>query len=332
LVVVAVGASGAGLSVEQPRHKETASKLVRASFMLNEPTAARGCRGCLGVISLDLRQGRSILDSMAIKTVLVLSLCAASTALAESPPDAPVATAGVHATVELGVATTFLARGVPQFANKNDFATQNAALIKVDNVGPGALTVGVFHEAALNNPERTTMIGGISPQFDPIASYGFPIGRVQASAGYFLHYWPAWSAEQHRDGMHEIQMTAAMDGLVVRPAIEVDLEFVRLHGFYANASLSKAWTTSTSLGDVTISPSIVVGVHRYAKPFQGNFDMPLALREVTGGVGVTWKFGPPFYATLRGSYSYTGIKNWWMEDGLAGRSTPQAIISLGVAN
>jgi hypothetical protein len=269
---------------------------------------------------------------MAIKTVLLVCACATSTALAEPTPEAPNVSTRVHATVELGVATTFIARGVPQFAKKNDFATQNAALIRVDDVGPGALTVGVFHQAALNNPERTTMIGGISPQFDPIASYGFPLGRVQASVGYFLHYWPAWSAEQHRDGMHELQLTAAIDDLPVRPAIEVDLEFVRLHGFYANASVSKSWTTSTSMGEITVSPSVVVGVHRYTKPFQGNFDLPLALREVTGGVGVTWKFGPPFYASFRASYSYTGIKNWWMEEGIAGRSTPQAVLALGVAN
>lgn len=247
---------------------------------------------------------------MITRLVLIAGVCAATNAAAESgDPEAAPEPSRIHSSIEVGVGTTFVARGVPQFADKNDLATMNGAVVTIDRVGPGALTVGVYHQAALNHPERTTMIGGISPQFDPIVSYGFPIGRVRASAGYFLHYWPAWTSEQHRDGMHELQLTAAVDGLPVRPAVEVDLELVRLHGFYANASVSKAWTRATPVGDVTISPSLVVGVHRYAKPFQGSFDMPLALREITASVGATWKFGPPFYLSLKGAYSYTGIAN-----------------------
>jgi hypothetical protein len=231
----------------------------------------------------------------------------------------------VHPSVEFGVGSTFVARGVPQYVDRNDLATLNGALVRIDNLGPGSLTLGVFHEAALTNTAMQSGSGGISPQFDPIVSYGMRFGRVSASAGYFVHIWPAW--ENHPDGMHELQLTAAIEGLPVRPAVEVDVEFVRMHGAYANASLTKTFTR----GSVSVTPGVVVGVNGYDKPFGGTFDMPFSLREVTASVGVTWQVASPFYVSARAAYSYTGLANWWLEDSMVGRSTPFAMIAVGAA-
>ena len=268
--------------------------------------------------------------------LVLLSSSLSGLALADDSSQAPAATVAavaeprleVHLKVEAGIGTTFVARGVPQFAAKTDMATVHLALLTLENLGPGSLTIGYFLEAALTNPDKVGGSGGISPQIDPIVSYAMSFGQLQTSIGYFLHAWPAWASSQHPDGMHELQLTAAIDGWPVRPAIEVDIEFVRLHGAYANFSLSKTFAWK----DVSVTGGVLAGVHGYDKPFGTNFDMPFALREVTASIDVIWRASPPFYVTLRGAYSYTGIKNWWMEDSFLGRSTPVAILSVGAAN
>ena len=151
-------------------------------------------------------------------------------------------------------------------------------------------------------------------------------GRLHATAGYFLHIWPAWT--EHPDGMHEVQLTAAVEDLPVRPAIEIDAEVVRMYGVYANASVTKTFTS----GSVSVTPGFLFGVNGYDKPFAGTFAIPFAIREVTASVGVTWKVSHPFYLAFRAAYSYTGIQNWWMDAGVVGRSTPFAMIALGAAD
>ena len=246
---------------------------------------------------------------------------------AEPAPDGSTVptNVSVHPTVEFGVGTTFVARGVPQYTDRSDLATLDGLLFTFKDLGPGSLTLGCFHEAALTHTAMQSLSGGISPQFDPIASYAMSFGRVQASAGYFLHLWPAWA--EHPDGMHEIQLTAAVDGLFVRPAVEVDAEFVRMHGAYANASVTKSFT----FGNVTVTPGALVGVNGYAKPFAGTFDIPFSVREVTANVGVTWKVASPFYVAFRAAYSYTGLHHWWMDQSVIGRSTPFAMVALGAS-
>lgn len=260
-------------------------------------------------------------------SALFLVSLSAGTALAEPEPDAGEAKhVTFHPAVEIGVGTTFVARGVPQYTDRTALATLDGALLTLKDLGPGALTIGVFHEAALTDTAMQSGSGGISPQFDPIISYGMAFGKLRASVGYFLHIWPAWT--NHPDGMHELQLTAAVEDLPVRPAVEIDAEFVRMHGVYTNASVTKTFTR----GSVSLTPGLIVGINGYDKPFGGTFDMPLAIREVTANIGVTWKVANPFYLAFRASYSYTGIANWWMEQGLVGRSTPFAMIALGAAD
>ncbi len=263
-----------------------------------------------------------------MKTALGLALffsLGAPAAFAERAPDATTPVT-VHPMVEIGIGSTFVARGVPQYSDRTALATLNRAVITLDGLGPGSLTIGCSHQAALTHTAMQSGTGGKSPQFDPMVSYGMRLGRVEASAGYVVHVWPAWA--DHPDGMHEIQLKAAVEGLVVRPAIEVDAEFVRMHGVYANASVTKTFTS----GAVAVTPGLVVGVHGYDKPFGGTFDVPFALREVTANVHAKWKISPPFYLAVRAGYSYTGIQNWWMEPSVIGRSTPSLTLAFGAAD
>jgi hypothetical protein len=242
---------------------------------------------------------------------------------ADGTPDPDASAIKIHPAVEIGAGTTFVARGVPQYADRKDMASLIAATLKLENIGPGSLTLGLYHEAALTNTAMQSGTGGMSPQLDPIVSYGTSFGSVSTSVGYFMHIWPAWP--ENPDGMHEIQFTAALENLPVRPAIEIDAEFVRMHGAYANASVTKTW----SRGKLSITPGFVVGVAGYDKPFAGTLEMPFALREVTANVGLTYQVSKPFYVAARAAWSYTGIKNWWFEDSFMGRSTPLAMIALG---
>lgn len=228
----------------------------------------------------------------------------------------------VHPSIEVGVGSTFVVRGFPFYRSRTDPATLSSVLVTLKNLGPGSLTLGSFHSSALTRPTRHN---GLSPELDPIAFYGLPIGdHVHTTFGYFAHISPDLAQP---DAMHEVLATVSLEKLLVRPAVEVYAEFARMYGAYANVNVSKQF----AFGAVSVEPKILVGAHGYDQPFGGFLSLPLALREVTASVAVTWRFAEPFYVVARGAYSYAAIPNWFHEDSFLGRSTPFAGLALGAA-
>jgi hypothetical protein len=279
-----------------------------------------------------MRIRSTILGTLALTAIgLVPSVARADSSEATksaSPESAPVAPAPepdarssakpveVHYDVEAAVGTTFVARGIPQYATRTDPASLNKVMLRLENLGPGALTVGTYSETALVHPSRQK---GAQLEYDPIAFYGIKAGEhFRASAGYFMHVWPGAATPST---WHEAFATVALDKLVVRPALAVYYEFIRANGAYATAGLSKTFTS----GKLGLTLGAQAGVHGYD-------GVPFALREVTASVGGEWKFADPFYVSVRGAYSYTGARNYDpSRDSFLGRSAPVAMLAFGAS-
>ena len=245
----------------------------------------------------------------------------------KSAPEAPPKAAEsveAHFTVETGVASTFVGRGMNQYQSKVNPSSMSALFLTLDHVGPGSVTLGTYNETAITNYSAQK---GVGLQFDPIGFYAIRAGKYfKGTAGYMMHINPELAPAKPADGMHEFVATAALENLFVRPAVEAYVEYLRMHGAYANVNVSKSINLGETSG-VSITPAVIAGMHGYD-------GVPLALREVTGAVATKWKFSQsgPFYAVLRASYSYTGARNFGAgQDSFSGRSTPMAMIAFGAS-
>jgi hypothetical protein len=213
----------------------------------------------------------------------------------EKPADGGMA---LHYTVETGVASTYVFRGLPQYLEKTDPSSMTTVALTLDKLGPGALSVGTWIAAAITDRDAQP---ATKTEIDVTATYTFPIGgAIGAAAGYILYLYPDVPEGGDVDGSHEFWLSASVNDLPVTPTLAFYVDPIRLEGFYAQASLTRSFPA----GPVTISPWAGVALSKYsAEAFTTDF----GLHDFTATVPVKWSHASGFYAQLSLSYSYTGL-------------------------
>jgi hypothetical protein len=232
------------------------------------------------------------------------------------PVQATQAEGGIdlHYTVETGVATTYVFRGVPQYLEKTDPSSMTTLALTLDKLGPGALSLGLWNAiAVMDHGEQP----GTKTEIDLTATYAFPVGdRLAAAAGYILYLYPEAPDGAHVDGAHELWASLAVKDLPVTPAVAVYAELVRLKGVYANASLTRTFELG---GGVSVSPWACVAFVKYDT-------VDFGLNDVTLTLPVRWTHGSGFYASASANYAYNGL----LEDGtFSDASTVYGVLAAG---
>jgi uncharacterized protein (TIGR02001 family) len=252
------------------------------------------------------------------RTLALVLLLSAATAGAEDAPPVSVEQAeggiDLHYTVETGVATTYVFRGVPQYLEKTDPSSMTTLGLTLDKLGPGALSFGVWSAIAVTDRGAQP---GTKSEIDLTLTYGLPLGdRLTAAAGYILYLYPEAPDGAKVDGAHELWASLSLAGLPVTPTLAVYAEIVRLKGVYAQASLARSFDLG---GGFALSPWAGVALVKYDGVDGG-------LNDVTVSVPLRWTHGSGFYASLSGNYAYNGLLD---EGSFSDASTLYALLAAG---
>lgn len=227
--------------------------------------------------------------------------------------------------VETSVASDYVARAQPQYAGHAP-CSQNAATIKIDHVGDGALSVGVWNAVALDHYGAQP---GTALEIDALASYGWNQGPVALTAGLQSYLFPSHAAGTPLDGAHEAFVTASWDNPYVVPNAQAWVEVVHQQGVY----LSVGGSHDFHVGRVTLSPAVSVGGATYRKYLGAPVAAAPHLNDVTAGVNARVELVEGVYAALRGSYAYRGTPSELMPDpdmDFSDRSTVVGVVALGI--
>lgn len=174
----------------------------------------------------------------------------ADTSAPPPPAAAPEAKSPVSAGLETGVYSTYVVRGVPQYAEKYHPSSQSTAFFAVNGVGPGTLSAGLFTAIALTDH---AIQPGTGVDMEPSLAYGFEVGEhFAASLGYTATLYPE---AEVIDGSHEAALQLTFPNDWVTPFAQAYGEFVRLRGGYVDVGLQHAF----EIEDVTVTPAASVG-------------------------------------------------------------------------
>jgi hypothetical protein len=242
---------------------------------------------------------------------------------------APLAAhAEVSYQVETSVASGYVARGIVQYADRGVASSQNTAAIKIDHVGPGALTLSGWNATALDNYDQQP---GTALELDLTATYGFTAGPVAVTAGYTAYLFPEHAEGTPVDGAHEVFATAAYDNPYVVPAVAIWAEVARQQGAYVTVGGSRDFHA----GPCTITPAVSVGAAAYRKYLGTERAAAPHLNDVTAGLAGRVDLAGGAYAALRLSYALRTTPDELMDAdadwGMAGRSTLVGVVAIGVA-
>jgi hypothetical protein len=206
----------------------------------------------------------------------------------------------LHYTVETGIASTYVFRGLQQYNEKTDPSSMTTLALTFDKLGPGALTVGAWVALAIadRDAQPTT-----KTEIDLTATYAFPIGSlISGAAGYILYLYPDNEDPAHVDGAHEFWLSASVNDLPVTPTLAIFVDPIRLKGVYLQASVTRSFPA----GPFTISPWAGLAFSKYdeeafalAKDF--------GLNDFTATLPVKWAHDSGFYAQASVSYAYSGL-------------------------
>jgi len=230
--------------------------------------------------------------------------------------------------LETSVASSYVSRGIAQYADRDVASNQNTATLRLDHVGPGALTLSTWSAVALSRYDDQP---GTALELDVTASYAFNAGPIALSSGYIAYLFPAHAVGTPLDGGHEVFATASYDNPYVVPAVGVWVEPVRQLGAYVTLGASHDFHYKMC----TLSPAISVGAAAYRKYLGADQQATPHLNDVTAGLASRVDLDGGAYAALRLSYALRttpsdimGSDEAW---GMAGRSTLVAVVAVGVA-
>lgn len=231
--------------------------------------------------------------------------------------------------LETSVASSYVARGIVQYADRGIASSQNTASVKLEHVGRGSLTFGLWNATALGDFDAQP---GTALEFDLSATYGFNAGPVAVTTGYTAYLFPGHVDGTPFDGGHEVFGTAAYDNKYVVPTVSVWAEFVHQQGAYVTLGGSHDFHVSKKC---TLSPAVSVGAAAYRKYLGTDHVAAPHLNDVTAGLSGRIELPGGTYAALRVSYSLRTTPDELMEEdsdwGMAGRSTLVGVVALGVA-
>jgi hypothetical protein len=201
---------------------------------------------------------------------------------------------------------------VPQYLEKTDPSSQTSAGLTLADLGPGALSIGLWNATVLSDYDAQP---ATKLELDVTAGYTMPVTKdVSASLGYIGSYYPEADPV---DGAHEIAATVSWANPIATPTLGVFAEVVRLDGVYASLGLAR----DIVIDAFTISPGASVAVSKYDA-------VDLGLNDVGARLGGKWTAASGLYAGAAANVAYNGVA-----DGLdAGeRSTVWGIGFVGFA-
>ncbi len=232
--------------------------------------------------------------------------------------------------LETSIASGYVARGIVQYASGNDASSQNTAALRIDHVGPGAVSFTLWNAIALADHSAQP---GTALEIDACAAYGFNAGPVALTAGYTAYLFPSHAEGAPIDGGHEIYGTAAYANPYVVPTVGLWIEPVRQQGVYVTVGGSHDFHHHRW----TFSPAITVGAAAYRKYLGSDQVAAPHLNDVTAGFASRVDLAGGVYAAARVSYAIRATPDDLMGDamdtsmGLGGRSTLVGLLAVGVA-
>lgn len=256
-----------------------------------------------------------------VRATLVAALIPA-TAFAEAASSA----GDVSYQVETSIASDYVARAQPQYAGHAP-CSQNAATVKIDHLGDGALSFGVWNAVALDHYDAQP---GTALELDAIVAYGFSAGPLALTTGLQSYMFPSHADGAPIDGAHEAFITAAWDNPYVVPSAQAWVEFVHQQGVY----LTVGGSHDFHAGRWTLSPAVSVGAATYRKYLGAEVAAAPHFNDLTAGLSARVDLADGVYAALRGSYAYRGTPDELMPDpdmDFSERSTLVGVVALGIA-
>ena len=218
----------------------------------------------------------------------------APAAVAQEPTSADVESKpamSVHYLAETSVASTYVFRGVPQYLEKTDPSSQTSAGLTLADLGPGALSFGLWNATVLSDYDAQP---ATKLELDVTAAYTMTVAKdVSASLGYIGYYYPEADPV---DGAHEIAATVSWANPIATPTLGVFAEVVRLDGVYASLGLAR----DIVIDAFTISPGASVAVSKYDA-------VDFGLNDVGARLGGKWTAASGLYAGAAANYAYNGV-------------------------
>lgn len=231
---------------------------------------------------------------------------------------------------ETSVASTYIFRGIPQYNHLYDPSSQNTALLRLDNIGPGSLTFSVWNATALTGYGGQP---GTALEIDVIGGYSVRLrDTFDVGVGYIGYLYPSHRSGSPLDGAHELTASVAVQNRFVVPQVAVFGEFLRQKGVYVaiGAARDFAWRA------LTVTPALNLGLAAYQNYMGGSTAAPMHINDATASLTGKVSLPSDFYISARVSYSLRGTPASLMpsamdQPGFDGRSSLYGAIALGIA-
>jgi len=231
--------------------------------------------------------------------------------------------------VETAVASSYVSRGIVQYASRTEPSSQTTAAVHVDHVGPGTLALTGFTAVAMDEYDAQP---GNALEVDLSLSYAMQARSLTVTFGYSAALFPHHMDGTPLDGTHELSAMVSYDNPYVVPAVAANVEVARQQGVYLMLGASRdlhaeAWT---------FSPAVSAGAATYRKYQGGDKAVGPHLNDVTAGAALKRDFDRGVYAAARLSYAYCGTPSEVMsmdsDWSMGGRSTVVGMLAVGVSH
>lgn len=232
---------------------------------------------------------------------------------------------------EAGVASTYIYRGIQQYASRGTPSSQTTAAFHVDGVGPGTLAFSLWSAVALGDFGHQP---GNAVELDANVTYAVTRGAVTYTAGYLGYYFPNHLAGAPPDAAHEAIVGASYATPYVTPSVTAFVEIARQQGAYVIAAVTRDLEVAAH---VTISPTLSVAGATYRHYLGGAQAASPHVNDVAAQLAAKVELPGGAYLTARAVYGFRGTPQTLapelMSDGFGagGRSTLFGLVALGVA-
>jgi hypothetical protein len=234
--------------------------------------------------------------------------------------------------LETSVASSYVYRGIVQYATHGVPSSQNTAALTVDHLGSGTLGGGTLTLLAWNATAMSSYADqpGNALELDVSAAYTVHHGDTAITAGYTAFLFPDHMAGTPIDGAHELSLVVAHETAHITPFAGVYGEFVRQQGAYVTAGA----THDYKWGPFTLSPIASIGAAGYRKYLGSDVSASPHLNDVTAACAGKLELGQGVYALAKLSYSVRLTPSDLvprMDWGLDGRQSVFGVLAVGVA-
>ncbi|MBI3204579.1 MAG: hypothetical protein HYZ29_23795 [Myxococcales bacterium] len=228
-------------------------------------------------------------------------------------------------TVEAAVATSYVWRGFLLSTKLMKPVFQPYAEVSVNQLGPGALAVGVWMNKALT---KEAGLDDSPLELDPYLAYTLPVGPVELKLGYTAYLYPTHDdyGLEKLDGGHEFGVQGTFDlGLPISPYACVFVEPVRWKGVYAAAGVNH----TLEAGAFELATTLNFGVGMYKYEDGADDDQDFGLQDITLSTKGTYSFGESgLYAAATLAAAYPGVEQL-DEDGNKRKLLPYGLLAVG---